>query len=331
MEHKKSIVVVGGGTGTYTVLSGLKKYVSAIRLSAIVGVSDSGGSTGRLRDEFGHLPAGDTRMALVALANETGQRHELMRELFLYRFDKGGKDLAGHNFGNLFLTALTEILGSEEEAIKVSGRILRVCGRVFPVSHEHLTLVATYDDGLVTKGEAKIDAPDPDRATHTITNIRVEPSGNITDDARRALCSADMVVLGPGDLYTSVLAVCVVDGVAEALQQMHGTFVYVSNLMTRTGQTDQYGVRHHVDEIARYCGRKPDSVLVNTTPLPEELLKKYHAVGEHPVKDDMGDDPTVVRTDLLGMKEITTEDGDVVRRSFIRHDSDKLAAALMAL
>ena len=155
---KKKVVVIGGGTGTHTVLRGLKHYQAQIDISAVVTMADSGGSTGRLRDEFGYLPVGDVRMALTALASDIDKNEELMRELFLYRFNKG-EGLSGHNFGNLLLVALTDILGSEDLAIKAAGKILRIEGKVEPVTIAKADLVAKYEDGVELVGEHAIDEP----------------------------------------------------------------------------------------------------------------------------------------------------------------------------
>lgn len=179
----KNIVVIGGGTGTYTVLTGLKKYPE-LSLKAIVGVTDSGGSTGKLRDEFGILPVGDFRQAIVALSEE-GNGENLLRDLFLYRFEKGS-GLAGHNFGNLLLTALTDILGSEAKAITAAGKILRINGEVIMVSTDNVDLVAEYDDGSVLVGEAHIDEPDKRHNSNAkIKSLRIQPITKVSEKAIR--------------------------------------------------------------------------------------------------------------------------------------------------
>ncbi len=329
MKHnnKKRIVVVGGGTGTHTVLMGLKKYADEVDLTAIVAMTDSGGSTGRLRDEFGYLPVGDVRMALAALARENDEHEALVRKLFLHRFVTDG-EVSGHNFGNLFLVALTDILGSEEEAIRAASQVLRVCGRVIPVTNEKVHLVATYADGVEVIGEHEIDEPDTVRLKHRITALRVTPKASLNVHAQAAIEAADMLVIGPGDLYTSVLANFVVDGFPEALTKTKGKIVYVSNLMTRVGQTSGMGVRAHVDEIVRYGGHVPHIVISNNAPLPANLLHKYEAKDEHPVLMDY-DPALIIAEDLLATEEIVKGKGDVLKRSFIRHDSDKLAHVLM--
>jgi uncharacterized cofD-like protein len=328
---KKRVVVIGGGTGTHTVLRGLKQYQKQIDIAAVVTMADSGGSTGRLRDEFGYLPVGDVRMALAALGSTDDEHEELVRQLFLYRFEKGN-GLLGHNFGNLLLVALTDILGGEEAAIRAAGRLLSVQGAVIPVTTEKVDLKATYDDGFVLVGEHGIDEPEEARCGCKIVDLAVTPPATISEAAESALLSADLIVLGPGDLYTSVLANCVVDGVAEAIQHATAKVVYVSNLMTKLGQTTGMGVAEHLAEITQYVGRRPDAVLVNTAPLPADLLTKYAADGEYPVAFNCeGEECRIIPADLLADEIVQKSSGDVLRRSLIRHDSRKLARKLIGL
>lgn len=329
MEDIKSVVVIGGGTGTHTILRGLKQFQSQINLTAIVTMADSGGSTGRLRDEFGQLPVGDARMALAALASNDDEHEELVRELFMHRFDKGS-GLEGHNLGNLLLVALTDILGSEEAAIRAAARVLRVRGSVIPVSTESVHLVATYADGVVVTGEHAIDEPPRDRYAHPIVSLAVTPRATINPKAEAAIVNADLIVLGPGDLYTSILANCVVDGVPEALRRTKATLVYVTNLMTKVGQTAGMGVEEHLAEITRYIGRQPDVVLVNTGEIPEDLLARYSALGEYPVAVNCtGDTCTIVAGDFTAKEAVRLQSGDVLKRSLVRHDSHVLAQAII--
>jgi uncharacterized cofD-like protein len=326
---KYQVVVVGGGTGTHTVLRGLKKYHDTLSLTAIVTMADSGGSTGRLRDEFGYLPVGDARMALAALAADVDDHEQLVRELFLYRFAKGG-GLSGHNFGNLLLTALTDLLGSEVAAIEAASRILRVRGAVHPVTTDDVHLLATYDDGEIATGESQIDEPDTSRWPHRITSLCVTPTADINAKAADALRTADLIVFGPGDLYTSILANCVVNGFAETVQDATARTVFVSNLMTKAGQTTGMNTTDHVEAIAQVLGRSIDHVLQNNDPLPEHLLAKYASEHEFPVTYDgtLTDPTTVHQCGLLSHEQVETAAGDVVRRSLIRHDPDRLAEAL---
>ena len=328
---KKSVVIVGGGTGTHTVLRGLKQYTDRIDLTAIVSMADSGGSTGRLRDEFGQLPAGDVRNALTALAAENDIHDTLLRELFMYRFAKG-EGLLGHNFGNLFLTVLTDILGSEVEAIEAASRILRVEGQVVPVTTDSAHLVATYANGKVITGEHDIDELyDDSLRTVRITKLALTPRASLNPSVTSVLKEADLVVLGPGDLYTSVLANCVVDGFKEALQASSAKIVYVCNLMSKPGQTVGMHTSEHLAEVAKYAGVCPQHLLINTQPLPANLLEKYSAEGTHPVVNNFASNQitTVHACSLLAEEIIETVKGDTLLRSLIRHDSNLLAKALM--
>jgi uncharacterized cofD-like protein len=329
--QKKSIVVIGGGTGTHPILRGLKEYTDRIDITAIITMADSGGSTGRLRDEFGQLPVGDVRMALTALASEVGKDDQLLRELFLHRFDKG-EGLNGHNFGNLLMVALTQILGSEAEAVRAVSRILRVKGTVLPVTEDDIHIEATYDDGVVIAGEHAIDEPSEDRFEHHIVSLRTTPQGHITEDAQKAIAAADLILLGPGDLYSSLLANCVVVGVPEAIQSSKGKFVFASNLMTRPGQTHGMTSSDHVREVVKYVKRTPDFVIVNTGEVPPHLLEKYAQNFQYPVIDDCeSGEYQVIREDLLSAEEVIKVKGDVLQRSLVRGDGRKFATLLLSL
>lgn len=331
MLEKKKVVVIGGGTGIYPILRGLKSYRDQVSITAVISMADSGGSSGRLRDEFGQLPVGDVRMALTALASEVDDHDQLLRELFLHRFDKG-EGLDGHNFGNLLLVALSEMLGSEAEAVKTASRILRVGGRVLPVTADRVHIVAEYDDGKVTKGEHEIDEPPADRFEHRIEKFYTEPKGHITDDTKAAICNADLVLLGPGDLYSSLLANCVVDGVSAAILQSKAKFVFAANLMTRPGQTHGMTACDHAREVQKYVGKFPDVIIVNTGEVPEHLLKRYAENFQFPVKDDCFDvEAEVLRADLLSKEEVVKKKGDVLQRSLVRGDGDKFAKVILDL
>jgi uncharacterized cofD-like protein len=333
MATKKSVVVIGGGTGTHTILRGLKHFHDTIDITAVVGMSDSGGSTGRLRDEFGILPVGDARMALAALADDSGVNELLMRDLFLYRF-QNGNGLKGHNLGNLLLTALSDILGNEAVAIAAASQILRLSGTVLPVTTDKAHLTALYDDNLEVLGEHKIDAPPQDRYNHRIIKLGLDPEAVIHPAAFSAISTADMVILGPGDLYSSLLANCVVAGVPEVIRDSPAKFVYVANLMERLGQTEGMTISDCVNEIEKYVGRKPDTVIINNASLPIEVVDKYKKEdGTKPVVDDIGSESEidVLRTDLISHENTGPHPGDQVQRSLIRHDSDKLAAAVLSV
>ena len=264
----KSVVVIGGGTGSYTILRGLKNY--NLKITAIATMFDSGGSTGMLRDEFGILPPGDIRRCLVALADE---REDILRSLFMFRFEDKSS-LKGHSFGNLFLAALTKITGSETEAIKAASRILRIKGTVLPVSTDKADLCAELEDGSTVRGEANIDIPKHDPSMR-IKRLYLSPAAKAAREAKDAILSADMIILGPGDLYTSVISNLVVEGIPEAIRRSRGMKVYVCNLMTKRGETTGYDAAMHAAEIAKYLGSVPDAVIVNTGTGPKTLLERY--------------------------------------------------------
>lgn len=328
--QKRKIVVIGGGTGSYSVLRGLKQFSEEVSLTAIVTMSDSGGSTGRLRDEFGYLPVGDLRMALTALASENDEHELLLRDLFAYRFAKG-EGLAGHNFGNLLLVALSDILHSPTEAIAAAAQVLKITGRVLPVTETPTDLVAEYDSGAVVRGEHLIDEPLQQHKESRIIHLSVEPDVSVSSVVDQTVREADMIILGPGDLYTSVLANCVVPGMREALQNTSAQIVYVCNLMTKVGQTNGFTISQHYAEIESYIGRAPDCMLYNTTALPEDLLARYAIEREYPVEIDIDSNPLFIGLDLLATGVVETVGGDMLRRSFLRHDAQKLARAIMEL
>ena len=322
-ENKSSIVVIGGGTGTYTVLFGLKKLNKD--LTAIVTMMDSGGSSGRLRDEFGVLPPGDIRQSLVALSGDAS----ILRKLFDYRYVKG-ESLQGHSFGNLFLTALADITGGMDKAIIEASRVLNIKGKVLPVTTDQAHLLAKYENGLEVKGEGNIDEPKHDGKLR-IKELILEPKPKAYPQALEAIEKADFIVLGPGDLYTSIIPNLLVPGVAAAICKASAKKVYIVNLMTKYGQTFGFKASDHVGTLEKYLGESCiDYVLINNTLLPEDILKRYKEEYDYPVADDLKDDSyKIIRTDLLAKDPIRKAEGDVLKRSLIRHDSVKLAKIII--
>jgi len=325
---KKKIVVIGGGTGTAVVLSGLKQYPQ-FDISAIVVVSDDGGSTGRLRDEFGFLPVGDLRQCLAALAS--GENEALVRELLLYRFSEKSS-LQGHNLGNLILTALEDIaknqVQSPAQAIEMASQIFRVAGQVFPISEEAADLVIDYENKQVI-GEKNLD--DPKFGGKKIKQISFRSPCQIYANAAAAIQSADLVILGPGDLYGSLLANALADGFSQALKENKaggGRFLYISNLMSHYSQTAGMSARDHLEEVLRYCQRQPDLVLLNNEKISQKILKHYASQNEWPVLDDLTG-KTVMRRPLLAtvLKQIDPAHA----HSLLRHDKDKLAQAILEI
>src|SRR3989344_2589017 len=275
------IVVIGGGTGTFVALRGFKAF--PVHLSAIVTMADSGGSNKRLRDEFGLLPTSDIRQCLVALSDENGGVG-ILRKLFMYRFEKG-HGISGMTFGNLFMAALSDILGSQEEAIAQTSKVLRIHGTVIPVSFTDTNLFATYEDGHTVSEEHVIDEP-PHDGRMKITDIYLKPKAKANPMALQAIQKADALVLGPGDVYTSIIPNLLVEGIAKAVKQASGIKIYVVNLMTKYGQTYHFSARDHVESIER-IGGPVDFVLMNAAVLPNpavELYAKYH---EDIVVDDL--------------------------------------------
>lgn len=328
--HKNlpKIVCIGGGTGTFVALKGLKKY--PYHLSAIVSMSDSGGSNKRIRDEFGLLPTSDLRQSYVALSDENGGAG-VMRKLFMYRFDKGD-GLKGMTFGNLFMAALSDILGSQKEAIRQTAKILRIHGTVIPVSFTNTNLHAEYEDGHVVAEEHLIDEPSHDGRLR-ITKAYLKPRAEANPEALEAIKNADLIVLGPGDLYTSIIPNILVDGIADAIKKSRAKKVYVTNLMTKFGQTYNFTALDHIKTLEAYIGDSLDYVLVNTGSIPKPALSVYAKFHELPVVDNLpeGEHYTVIRAKVAGSIMTQKSKVDTLVRSLIRHDSDKLAAEIIKL
>ena len=312
----KNIVTFGGGTGTFVVLRALRT-VHELSLTAIVSGTDDGGSTGHLRDAYGFLPAGDVRQALVALSEDDTR----LRELFAYRFGKG--NVSGHNLGNLFLTALTDILGSNTEAIEEASRILRIDGRVVCSTDMPATLVATLEDGTIICGEHLIDARESDR--RKIRQLSYEEPLPLSTGAIEAVAYAHYIFVGPGDLFTSTVASLIATGTKEVIQASSAQIVYVMNLFTKAGQTTDFTAREHIETLASYMGRKPDYVIIHSGSFTTDVLELYASEGEYPVVDDLGEDSSVIRANIASVSSVPAVEGDPVPRSLIRHNPEKLA------
>lgn len=325
MPKKKRIVVIGGGTGTYQVLVGLKKY-SNLLLSAIVTMSDSGGSTGRLRRELSILPPGDVRRALIALS-DLPLAEKTLEKLFDYRFEHG-KGLKGHSMGNLLLAALTQITGREDLAIKEAGKILSVSGFVHPVTLDKTHLVASLANGKKIVGETKIDLrwQGKEDADIPIKEVSLKPKARIYKDAANDIKKADLIILGPGDLYTSVIPNLLVDGMSEAISSSKAKLILIVNLMTKPGETDHFKASDFVKITRNYLGsasEKLSHVVVNTE-LPKNVktlswYKKFHS---EPVIDDLDSKEGSIHV----IRGVFTASGELVR-----HDSGKLAKAIVKL
>ncbi|HEY4527126.1 MAG TPA: gluconeogenesis factor YvcK family protein [Candidatus Paceibacterota bacterium] len=282
----KKVVTIGGGSGSYAVLSGLKAF--DLDITAVVSMFDSGGSTGVLRDEFGVLPPGDVRRCLVALSE--GERATILRDLFNFRFNGGasgkGSGLSGHSFGNLFLTALTSIYGSDIEAIRKASELLHIKGRVLPVSLDSSHVHATLEDGTEIEGETNIDIPKHD-GNLRIKDVFLKPAARIYEETDRGVREADIVVIGPGDLYSSLIPNLLVDGMKEALLASHAKKVFVCSLMTKWGETQGFIASDFVKELLRYSGlERTDFVICNTEEMPRELTENYAKEQKYPLLCD---------------------------------------------
>ena len=319
----KKVVVIGGGTGSFVLLSGLKEY--PLDLTAIVPVTDDGGSTGRLRDEFGFLPVGDMRQCLAAMAKENG----LLRKLLLHRFSKG-KGLKGHNVGNLILTAMEELAGSEPEAIAQAAKIFRLKGKVLPISNQLVTLAAKYSDNRTIISEHKIETHRLQK-NERITKLYTLPQASINPEAQKAILSADLIILAPGDLYNSIIANLVITGTSQAFKKSSAKLVYILNLMTLNSQTNYFTASDHITELEKYLGKPLDKILVNNSPIPLIIKNVYAKEAEYPVEDDLGSDKRVIRKPLVAKTPFEKPKSDTLKRSLLRHDPDKLAQAIISL
>lgn len=333
----KKVVVIGGGTGTFTVLSGLKEYKN-IALTAVVSMADSGGSNRIIRDEFGLLPTSDIRQCLVALACQNGD--SIWRQLFSYRYDKG-IGISGMTFGNLFMAALADILGSQEKAINKTGQIININGKVIPVSFDDVQLLAQYENKHRVVGEHYIDEP-KHPGSPKIEALETVPAATANPKAIKAIKEADLVILGPGDLYTSIIANLVIKGIPQAIRTTKAKILYIINLMTKWGQTHKFTASDHVQEIEKYLKKDPkslrrylDIILINTAKIPQKILKKYYRYEKaKPVKDDLNNLEKyykIIRADLISPKEVKKSKADKLTRSLIRHDPKKLAKKITGL
>ena len=323
---------VGGGTGLATVLTGLKAYVGArsgVRwiesLTAIVTVTDDGGSSGRLREEFQILPPGDIRNCMVALAED----EHLLTKLFQHRFESDG-DLSGHSFGNLFLAALASVTGDFLEAIKVSSEVLAIKGRIFPSTVQDVALVADLEDGRVIRGETNIV-----ESRSRIKRLRLSSESCLPlPETLDAIKHADIITIGPGSLYTSIIPNLLVDGIVESIRESSALKVYICNIMTQPGETDGFGVEDHLRVLFEYSpSLKLDYVVVNTAPIGKELLAKYLADGAAQVEMSSIPAPGVAFLETSeGAHSFRIVCRDVLHQDgLVRHDPDKLGRLLLEI
>lgn len=324
----KKIVTIGGGTGSFTLLSGLKKY--PIELSAIVSMADDGGSTGVLRDELGVLPPGDVRQCLVALSDSS----EMLRTLMNYRFEEGG--LSGHSFGNLLLSALEKVTGSFSEGVEEAAKILNVKGEVIPVTNIDTKLfMKLKNDGLL-QGENEINH-NFEMQKRGIEKMYLSPRAQANPKAIEKILSADLIVMGPGNHYCSILPNLLVAGISEAIRKSKAKVVYNCNLVNKKGQTDGFTLDDYIDAVEKYIGKgRVDFVTYNIGKPSKALLKKYERENEL-VSFDKEDRKKrtyrVIQSDFLSAEKVRFARGDTIARtrSFIRHDTEKIGKVLMML
>jgi uncharacterized cofD-like protein len=345
-ERPLRVVAIGGGTGLSTLLRGFKRFVaapdrrkgmrggrcaddlilSATRadsqsvigdLSAVVTVTDDGGSSGRLREDFKMLPPGDVRNCMVALSED----EHLLSKLFQFRFDQG--ELEGHSFGNLFVAALSHITGDFAQAVQMSSQILATRGRIFPATNINVGLAARMDDGSLVRGETNITA-----SKQRIVELMLEPATvDPLPETLEAIAHADLITLGPGSLYTSLITNLLVRGIPEALAESNATKVYVCNLMTQANESLGLTASQHIEKIFQHAGLTDSPIfnyaLINTGPITAERLEQYAREGQSPIEADLD------RVRALGVQPIV---GDFVHEGdLLRHDYDRVAETLLAL
>ncbi|HUA87291.1 MAG TPA: uridine diphosphate-N-acetylglucosamine-binding protein YvcK [Bryobacteraceae bacterium] len=321
------IVSIGGGNGLSTLLRGLKRYARAERealdITAIVTVTDDGGSSGRLRREFSVLPPGDIRTCMVALSED----ETLLTELFQYRFSNG-RGLKGHSFGNLFLTAMTHLTGDFAQAVKLSSEVLAVLGRIYPSTAANVALEATLADGSKVLGETRIS-----RSRSRIEKIALRPARpKPLAETLRAIAEADLITLGPGSLFTSIVPNLLVDGIPRAIAQSPALKAYFVNLMSQPGETTNFRASDHLGALLRHAGRYGrgliDVCVINTRPISGKVLEKYQRQAARPVENDVANlgrlGAKVLGEDLLRLSRLRAHEK-------IRHDSTVLGAIAVQL
>lgn len=317
---QKKVVVIGGGTGIFPVTAGLRHL--NVDINTIISVSDSGGSTGRIRDEFGFQPVGDLRQSLAALAESDGE--EWIRKLLLYRFEKGD-GLKGHNLGNLILTALQDMTGSTSEALFRAEQIFRLKGEVIPATEETVDLKINYVDGTSAVGEHILD---DNKNAKKIKDVSLTPNAQINPHAKKAIAKADYIIIGPGDYYASLMAALAPEGISGAFKQSKAKVVYIMNLMTRLTQTKDMTAADHLQKIEDKIGKKVDYVILNSEPIPESILDRYAKFGENPVVNDLNKDPRLVKAKIISSQIFMKGYEDNTHRELLRHDSKKLQKVL---
>lgn len=334
---KYIVTTIGGGTGTFVVLSGLKTF-SNVKLSAIISSADDGGSNKKFRDEFGLLPPSDFRQCLVALANDS-EGTQVMRKLFMYRFEQG-EGLQGQTFGNIFIAALTDIVGSQIKAMNIIGKILKICGKIIPITTDNIRLIAEYEDGEIVFGEHFIDEPDIQHNNNSkIKSLYLNRKAKVYPEAHDTILRSDYIIIGPGDLYTSTIANLIVGNTANLLQKTKAKIIYISNLMTKIGQTTGFTLKDHVTELVKYMGRVPDYILVNKTPIDLKVIARYGVAKETQVLNDLESQDNkslfpsarIILADMISHTVHSKSKSDTLKRSLIRHDPKKVSKEIIKI
>ena len=323
----KNVITIGGGTGSFVLLSGLKKY--PINLSAIVSMADDGGSTGVLRDELGVLPPGDVRQCLVALSDSS----ETLRKLMNYRFENGG--LKGHSFGNIFLSALEKITGNFSNGIAEASKILNVKGEVIPVTENNTNLFLELKNGKKLKGQNEINH-NFEIERIGIKKIYLAPKAKANKRALKKIREADLIVIGPGNFYCSLVPNFLVSGISEAIQKSKAKVIFNCNLVNKKGHTEKFTLNKYVDLVNYYLGGKRiDFITFNTKKPSASLIDRYKKSREMLVRFEENEKikikQGIIFSDLLSQEKVVHNKADKIFavRSFIRHDSDKLAKIIM--
>lgn len=331
MSVGKRITVIGGGTGTFVVLSGLREF--GIEPTAIMSMMDSGGSNRVLRDEFGLLPTSGIRQAIVALS-EIQNDGFLLRRLFDYRYHQG-IGISGMTFGNLFMAALSDIYDSQIKAIEATCKLLSVKGKILPITLDDAHLIARFDDGMQVLGEHLIDESSRHDGKRRIVELQIIPQAKIYPPAKKEIMESDLIIFGPGDLYTNTIADLAVSGVIEAVKKTKAKKVFIMNLMTKYGDSFGYKASDFIFDLEKYLGRNVlDFVLINNNlKYPDAILEKYKEEHSAPVEDDLGEKSyfKIVRSDFLSTEIVKKQKGDSLQRSLFRHDPKKLAKTIISL
>lgn len=320
------VCVIGGGTGSSAVLRGLVKYPD-VDISVIVSMADDGGSNAVIRDQFGLLPLSDLRKSIISLSQL--QDSHMLRKLLTYRFSKGD-GLEGHTLGNLMMMALSDFAGDEIHAIKYLSQLFQVKGQVIPATLDDGRLVAEYDDGSTMFGEHYIDEPEINESA-TVVKCWMEPEVTLNPTAVQAIEDADYIIVGPGDLYGTILATVLAEGFSEAVDSADAKLVYVTSLMSKLGQTRGLGQLKIKEILEQYIGSKFDFTIVSDSKIPQKALDFYHEAGEHELADDLPESNNVLHLDLLAKEVFKRQKGDSLVRSMVRHDPGALAWELYKL